>query len=535
MKAEATALWLRDPVADWITGSIGEVLRRRAEEGGDHPALHWMDAAGTITTLSYRELYAASRERASALLSLAAPGDAVAVFAPNSREWLLVELGSALAGTVLVPINPAMPDDEVEHILDLTQARVVLTVESYRGQRLEERMRALAATRSDPLVVLNLSSWAQEVRGGADISPVKSDHPFIIQYTSGTTGRPKGALHTHESALNAGAIWCRDWGHGAGDVLATAAPLFHVGGSITIVLGTIAVGASVALMASYEPSLLLRLLAETEATVLAAVPTVLFDLLEQPEFSREQLPRLHTVMGGGADVSPETIRSIEEGFGVRCVVTYGQSEAPAVLQTRRDDPLEMKATRLGRPLPGRDVRIARSDGSTADDDEVGQICTRSAMRMVEYFGQPMETAQVVDSEGWLYTGDLGAMDATGYVSSHGRARDVIIRGGENIYPEEVERVFRQHDSVVDVAVVAAPDSRWGEVPAGFVQPAPGCQVDTADLVSFGRARLASFKVPRQWVVVEEFPRTATGKIRKADLRGRLSDSSATKEAHGSKL
>lgn len=531
-KASGTALWLSDRVDDWISASVGEVLARRAEENAGDPAVQWIDPDGTVTTLSYGELYTESVQRARRLSSLAGHGETIAVLAPNSLEWLLVEFASALAGTVLVPINPAMGDEEVAHILDLTHAGVLLTVDDYRGRPLDARMRTLAATRTDPLRVLNMATWTEEVEASGDLPPVRPDHPFIIQYTSGTTGRPKGALHTHQAALNAGATWCRDWGHGADDVLATAAPLFHVGGSITVALGTIALGASVALMASYDPALLVRVLETTGATVLAAVPTILFDLLEQTGFSPDQVPRLRTVMGGGAFVPPETIRSIEEQFGVRCVVTYGQSEAPAILQTRREDPIDIRATTLGRPLPGRDVRIVRPDGSTADDGEVGQICTRSDMRMLEYFGQPVQTAEVIDADGWLHTGDLGSMDANGYIRSHGRARDVIIRGGENIYPDEVERILRQHDSVLDVAVVAAPDPRWGEVPVGFVQPSPGRDIDTAVLTDFGRTKLAGFKIPRRWVIVEDFPRTATGKIRKVDLRQQLSDSPATKDAHG---
>lgn len=525
-KATGHALWLQDPGDEWMANSVGEILRRGADEYGDRPAIHWPHPHGHLTTLDYATVYTEAARLARCLLSVVDPGTAVAVYTPNSVELVLFELASALAGTVLVPINPAMGDEEVEHIVNLTGARMILTVDEYRGSALLDRVATLAAARLPGLQVLNLPAWAEGADGTATLPSVRPQDRFIIQYTSGTTGKPKGALHTHEAALNAGAKWCQGWGHTVDDVLATAAPMYHVGGSIGVVLGTVATGASMGLMAAYDPALLIGLLKGSRATVLAAVPTILFDLLDQPGFSPSQLPHLRTVMGGGAFVPPDTIRSVEDRFNVQCIVTYGQSESPAILQTRRDDPITVKATMLGCPLPGRDVRIARADGSTASDGEVGEICTRTAMRMTEYVGQPAETASVIDSDGWLHTGDLGSMDASGYVQSRGRARDVIIRGGENIYPDEVENAIREHGAVSEVAIVGAAHERWGEVPVGFVVPAPGRQIDTEELTAFGRTKLAGFKIPRKWVVMSSLPLSPNGKVRKVELRQSLSDQSA---------
>jgi fatty-acyl-CoA synthase len=520
-KVSGISLWLRGEDVPWLSESIGETLRLRAKQSGQSPAIHWPLQTGGITTLDYQTLFSAATRLARGLLRHVRPGDAVALCAPNSLEWVLVEHASALAGTVLVPMNPAMGDGELTHILRRTSARVVLTVEEYRGQPVGDRLRAIAVEAIPGLGVIDLPGWAVEADGDASLPNVPAQSRFLIQYTSGTTGRQKGAVLSHESALNASALWCGDWGHSSDDVLVTASPLHHVGASITGLLGTLAMGASIALMPQYDPQSLSALLAHVRGTVLAAVPTMLFDLLDQPDFRPDQLPHLHTVMGGGARVPPETIRYIEAAFGVQFVVTYGQSESPAILQTRRNDPTEVKAGSLGRPLPGRDVRIARADGSTAKDGEIGEICTRSKLRMLEYVGQPEATAEVIDADGWLHTGDLGAMDVEGFVASHGRKRDVVIRGGENIYPDEVENAMLEHPAVAAVAVVGAPDDRFGEVPVGFVVPVLGAEIDAADLTSFGRAKLAAFKIPKRWITVDSFPLTASGKVRKIDLRACL--------------
>lgn len=520
-KQAGWALWLRDDAIGWNPASIGEQLTTIAEKAGDSPALHWATGPDQIQTRTYRQPHAEASRLARGLLSAVEPGAAVALCAPNSVDWVLTELASALAGTVLVPMNPAMADPELRHILDLSGAELVLTVDAYRGRGLADRMRALGDTAVRTPRVLDLHSWAASADGTAGLPQVTPDDPFLVQYTSGTTGRPKGAVHTHASALNSAARWCEDWGHRETDVLVAPVPLHHVGASVNALLGSLATGASLALMGDYDPAVLVALLSLTRATVLAAVPTMLFDVLRQPGFDPARLPCLHTVAGGGAAVPATTVRSIETTFGVRFVVCYGQSESPAILQTRREDPVDLKAATLGRPLAGRDVRVSRTDGTVAADGEIGEICTRSAMRMTGYLGQPDATAEVIDDEDWLHTGDLGAMDANGYITFHGRAREVIIRGGENLYPGEIEAVLARHPAVLAVAVVGAPDERWGEVPVAFIVAAPGTAVVPEELQAFGREYLAPFKVPRRWVEVAALPLTASGKVRKIELRARL--------------
>lgn len=521
-KIDGQSLWIRESDYPWLDLSVGALLEQRARSDADRAALHWYEHPDRLSTLTYEDVFRESSRLARGLLELVEPGETVAVCSPNSIEWVLLEYACALSGTVLVPINPAMREDEFAHILGMTSCRTVFTVDTYRGRNIGTALRSVGDASVPGLRVFDLADWAATATSGGTLPAVAPNSPFIIQYTSGTTGRPKGAVLSHAASINAGALWVGGWDQRADDILVTAAPLHHIGGSVAIVLGVLATGSSFGTLGSYSVESLIALVKAARATVMAAVPTILYDLLEQPGFSPDQLPELRAVMGGGAYVPPESIRTVESRFGVECVVTYGQSEAPAFLQSRRDDPPELKATSLGRPLPGRDVRIALPDGSTASDGVVGEICTRSEMRMVGYYGQPQASAEVIDSGGWLHTGDLGTMDANGYVTSHGRARDVIIRGGENIYPDEVEAVLSTHEAIAEMAIVAESDPRWGEVPVGFVVLKDGHDLEDAELLEYGRDRLASFKVPKKWIRTEALPMTSSGKVRRVELRKMLS-------------
>jgi fatty-acyl-CoA synthase len=256
----------------------------------------------------------------------------------------------------------------------------------------------------------------------------------------------------------------------------------------------------------------------TRATVLAGVPTMLFDLQRKPEFDPGRLSTLRIILGGGAPVPESTVRDIEATFGVEFLVAYGQSESVGIAQTSPGDPADVKARTIGRPNPGREVKIA--DPATSlpvPVGTVGEICQRSRQQMTHYFGMPDATATTIDAEGWLHTGDLGSMDELGYITFRGRVRDVIIRGGENIYPEQIEAAYIDANGLDAIAVVAGHDERWGEVPVAVVVLAPGAQLDTRALEDHGRRLLAGFQVPRHWVVVDELPLTASGKVRKVEL------------------
>ena len=268
--------------------------------------------------------------------------------------------------------------------------------------------------------------------------------PVLVQYTSGTSGRPKGAVITHLAAVNIAANFVHGWGHAPEDVFAGPLPLHHVAGTIGGLLANLTVGASFAFLPAYEPTAVIRLLEATDATVLAAVPTMLYDLQRRPGFDPGRLSSLRIVLGGGAAVPESTVRDIEATFGVEFLVAYGQSESVGIAQTSPGDPPDVKACTIGRPNPGREVQI--TDPATAEAvpvGTVGEICQRSSQQMTHYLGMPDATAATIDTDGWLHTGDLGSMDVHGNITFRGRMRDVIIRGGENIYPEQVEAAYAE--------------------------------------------------------------------------------------------
>jgi fatty-acyl-CoA synthase len=387
-----------------------------------------------------------------------------------------------------------------------------------RAQRLAGRLPRLRH-------ILELSSWretAGATRGGGGRLPeVGASDPFLLQYTSGTTGRPKGALISHRAALNAGRLSGLRLQPGRDEIYLSPLPLHHVGGSVSIVLGALGVGGAYVVVPVYDPAEVLDLLERTEATHAGLVPTMWLDMMAEPSF-RQRKFALRTVMGGGSKVPPSMVRRIEEELGVLVAIGYGQSESVSITQTWLDDSDLDKAETIGRPLPQREVRVVRpGTSSLVRIGEVGELCTRSPLVMDGYFELPDATAEVIDPQGWLRTGDLGSMDDRGVITFCGRTRELIIRGGENLYPREIEEALVLHPEIIDVAVVGAPDERWGEEVAAFVRLAPGSTLTEEAVRAYARSVLAPFKVPRHWRMVSDFPLTASGKIKKFELRSRL--------------
>lgn len=520
-KVQGTAsLWGADPPAVWFGETVGQVVARQAEETPEAPALHWLGDDDALVTWTYGDLQAHAARAATVLRTSAGPGGRIAVCAPNSLEWVVAFYAAASVGTTFVPLNPAMGERELGQILTLTAPDLVLGAESFRGIALFDRLRAVVARLPRPPRLRPLMAFVADSVAAAPDAMVADDPsvPLLIQYTSGTSGRPKGAVITHDAALNIAANFVHGWGHGPDDVIAAPLPLHHVAGTIGGLLANLTVGASFAFLPAYEPTAVIRLLEATEATVLAAVPTMLYDLQRQPGFDPRQLSSLRIVLGGGAAVPESTVRDIEATFGVEFLVAYGQSESVGIAQTFPGDPPDVKARTIGRPNPGREVKIA--DPQTAEPvpvGTVGEICQRSTQQMTHYLDMPERTASTIDCDGWLHTGDLGSMDESGNITFRGRLRDVIIRGGENVYPEQVEAAYTDAPGLAAIAVVAGPDERWGEVPVGFVVLTADAPLDERALEEHGHRRLAGFQVPRRWVVVDKLPLTASGKVLKFEL------------------
>jgi fatty-acyl-CoA synthase len=540
------AHWPADTSVPVRETTIGSVLRAAAGRAPDGTALIDGDLdRRDRRQWTFAELLADAERAARALLTRFSPGERVAVWAPNSPEWVILEFGAALAGLVLVTVNPAYRGDELAHVLGDSQADGVFLADRFQQQDLAAVLGEVRGRLPRLREVVSFGEWAAfTAAGGAGDAPdrplpeVAPSSPAQVIYTSGTTGRPKGAVLTHRGLTNNARLAFENIGVGPGDVEINPMPMFHVGGCALFTLGPVQAGAAQVLMPRFSPALELELIETHRVTLLCGVPTMFLALLGHPDLAKRDMSALRRVITGGAVSPPALARRVEEALGVRYTVAFAQTEAGCVISMAAPgDPALDRAETMGRPLPQAEVRIASlRTGETAACGAVGEICTRGYLVMRGYLNDPAATAAAVDGEGWLHTGDLGAMDDRGYLRIAGRLKEMIIRGGENIYPREIEEVLITHPAVADAAVVGVPDAYYGEVVGAAVRPAVAAAVDgdsgqgdgagdgaglAADLAEYCRARLAPEKVPARWLVTGAFPLTPSGKIRKDDLRAQL--------------
>jgi fatty-acyl-CoA synthase len=307
---------------------------------------------------------------------------------------------------------------------------------------------------------------------------------------------------------------------GPSDVYVNPMPMFHTAGCVLGALGTVAARAMHIPVVAFDPGFVLELIERERGTVLLGVPTMLIACIDHPDVAKRDLSSLRKALSGGSLVPAQLVRHIEATLGVRFCIVYGTTEcSPLVTMTRFDDTPEDKAETIGRPLPQTEVKVVDlASGETAPPDTVGELCARGYMVMKQYYDNPAATTEAIDSEGWYHTGDLASMDERGYCRIEGRLKDMIIRGGENIYPREIENVLFGHPAVAEVAVVGVPDHKWGEQVAAFIRLNAGASATSQELFAYMRAHLAPFKTPRHWIFVEAFPLTASGKIQKFVLR-----------------
>jgi fatty-acyl-CoA synthase len=484
---------------------------------------------------TYAELSADAGRAAAALAERFAPAERVAVWAPSVPEALVLTYAAAMAGLVLVPVNPALRADEVRHVLARSGAAGVFLVRAYRDHDLTATLDTVRADLPALREVVDLSrfdefcahtgEWNPAAPGAGDPVPGRAVGPDDIAqlvFTSGTTGAPKGARLTHRGMTNAARTGAARFGMRPGDVYVHTMPLFHVGGQV-VAFQLCQASAAAVLVPAFEPGLVLELVESERATLTCGVPTMLLALIEHPDFARRDLSSLRAVSGGGAVVPGELVRHIEDALGVRFAIVFGQTEASGFIsQTFLDDDAEDKGATLGVPLPGVSARVVDPDtGHVVACGTVGELEVRGPNVMAGYHDLPEETAATLRPGGWLRTGDLVTMDGRGYLRMAGRLKEMIVSGGENIFPVEIEGVLAGHPDVAQAAVVGVPDRRWGEAAVAVVRPAPGRSPDAGALEAFLRERLAPFKVPRRWVFVEGLPLTASGKVQKHVLRARL--------------
>jgi len=513
--------------------TLGEVLAEAAGEWPDRVALiegRLDGAPGRAWT--YAEFLNEAERAARALRSRFEPGDRIAVWAHNIPEWALLQFGTAMAGMVLVTVNPAYQQSELHYVLHQSGARALFTVDEHRGNPMLTM--AETAQPSCPALeaVVRFADWEAFCTAGSGESgelPVMTPgDPVMIQYTSGTTGFPKGAVLHHRGLVNNGHHYFDRMGVKPGDTYITQMPLFHTAGSVMSMLGSIGMRCTQVLVDQFDPGLVLRLCETHQVNGMLGVPTMLIALLEHPDFDTTDLSAITAVSSGGSVVPEQLVRTFEDKLGAPFTILFGQTEcSPTATMNFVDDSIEDKALTIGTAMPNTEVKIVDPEtGATVPIGEIGELCVRGYHVMLGYHDMPDQTAEAIDEDGWLHTGDLAAMDDRGYCTIEGRLKDMIIRGGENIYPKELEEMLLSHPAVAEVAVVGLPDDKYGEVVGAFVRPTPGMHIDENDLFAFARARLAPHKTPRHWIAVDEFPLTGSGKIQKFVLRQRWKDTSA---------
>ncbi len=520
-----------DPSEPVLDTTVGGILRDAAAEAPDAPALiEGSPDPSARRRWTFAELLADAERAAHALRSRFEPGEQVAIWAPNIPEWVILEFGAALAGVTLVTVNPAYKPGEVRYVLDQSKSSGLLMVPEFRGNPMAAALESVRAELPLLREVVDLTAFDEflasgdaHAAAGGRLPEVTPDDPAQIQYTSGTTGFPKGARLAHRAITNNARLSMARLGFGPDDAWVNPMPMFHTAGCVVATLGPVQARGRIVIAPWFDPALFFDLVEQEGGSATLLVPTMLLACLEHPTFPDRNLRPLRSVVSGGSTVPAELVRRVEKEMGVTFDIVFGQTESgPVITQTFPTDSPEDTTETLGRPLPQTEVSIR----SLAGDEvlplgEIGEICTRGYLVMQGYFEMPEATAAAISDNGWLRTGDLGTMDERGYCRIAGRVKDMIIRGGENIYPREVEALLFGHPAVADVAVVGLPDERWGETVAAFVRPAGGMTADPGELFEFCREYLAAYKTPRTWVVVEQFPTTASGKIQKYVLRERL--------------
>lgn len=499
--------------------TIGDLLREAAELSGDRTAM--VDGVGDPALRrrwTYNELLAQSEQVARALLVRFQPGDRIAVCSPNCPEWVILEFGITLAGMILVPANPAYREAELSAILQDCEATALIYADHWRTNDIGASASAIKATTLPGLVLISLSNFDAFLAGGdsaAALPQVEPRDPVLIQFTSGTTGRPKGAV-LHHGVTNPPrqvADCCEFRQHG---VWLNAMPMYHIGGAAVSLLATLSRHGVFVQMREWDAALALELIESERCNGMLLVPTMVVAMLDLPEVAQHDLSSIDFILTGAAPVPPALLDRVTARIGCQVLICFGLTEAGGpVSNTTVNDGAHELANTLGRALPHVEIEIRNPEtGDNVPTGTMGEMWLRSSRTMIGYYGREAETRAAITPDGWLRSGDLAVMDERGYVSIAGRLKDMIIRGGVNIYPREIEDALFEHPSVAQAAVCALPDDKWGEVLLAVVEPAEGHELQFEDLHRHCRERLAGFKVPAFWAQVDNFPLNPTGKIQK---------------------
>ncbi|HEY6471173.1 MAG TPA: AMP-binding protein [Candidatus Dormibacteraeota bacterium] len=510
--------------------TIGENLRRTVEDHGDAEALVVPHQAYRAT---YRQLWEQVSLAARGLLSRGvAKGDRVGIWAPNRYEWVVVQFATARIGAILVNINPAYRTSELEYALRQSGVSFLLLARAFRQADYVGMLAEVKGACPDLRQALVLEDgWESLLRDGATVSEealaaveagLQCDDPINIQYTSGTTGFPKGATLSHHNILNNGFFIGEGVQYTPADRVCIPVPFYHCFGMVLGNLACTTHGACIVVPAeAFEAGIVLRVTEEERCTSLYGVPTMFIAELDHPDFASFDLSLLRTGIMAGSPCPVEVMKKVQSRMNMREVtICYGMTEtSPVSTQSALDDPLEKRVGTVGRVHPHVEVKIVDPEtNQVVPRGSAGELCTRGYSVMLGYWDNPGATAQAIDVARWMHTGDLATMDDEAYVNIVGRIKDMIIRGGDNIYPREVEEFLYGHPDVSDVQVIGVPSERYGEEVMAWVKPKDGSVLTGEVLDAFCRNRIASNKIPRYWKFVDGFPMTVTGKVQKYLMR-----------------
>jgi fatty-acyl-CoA synthase len=535
-----------------IGDTIGAHFDRTVARWGDRPglvvrqqAIHW----------TYAELGARVDAFAAGLIALGMkPGERIGIWSPNNAEWVITQFATAKAGLILVNINPAYRLSEVEYALNKVGCKALVTATAFKTSDYIGMVNTLAPelrhARPGHLDAAKLPHLRTVIQIGPDPAPgtlpfeavcamggaaerqrlaelagvLQFDEPINIQFTSGTTGLPKGATLTHHNILNNGLFIGEVMHYTEQDKVCIPVPLYHCFGMVIGNLACITHGATMVLPGEgFDPLATLQTVAEERCTSLYGVPTMFIAELDHPEFSRFDLTSLRTGMMAGAPCPIEVMRRcIRDMHLTEMTIGYGMTEtSPVSTQTRIGDTLERQVSTVGSVHPHVEVKIIDAEGRIVPRGTAGEFCTRGYSVMLGYWDDEERTRQAIDAAGWMHTGDLATMDADGYCNIVGRIKDMVIRGGENIYPREIEEFLYRHKAIQDVQVFGVPDSRYGEELCAWIKLRPNETLTAEDVRAFCRDQIAHYKVPRHIRFVDEFPMTVTGKMQKFIMRAKM--------------
>ncbi|MDX3072211.1 AMP-binding protein [Streptomyces sp. NPDC088354] len=511
--------------------TIGRNLARAVAAWPDREAL--VDVAGG-RRWTYAQFSAAVDDVARGLLAKGvAKGDRVGIWAVNCPEWVFVQYATARIGAIMVNINPAYRVHELAYVLRQAGIEVLVSSTAYRDsdyRAMVDQVRPQCRSLSE-VVYIGDPGWDALVAAGAHVpyeqleeraAELSCDDPVNIQYTSGTTGFPKGATLSHHNILNNGFFVGESIAYTEQDRVCLPVPFYHCFGMVMGNLGVTSHGGCIVIPApTFDPAATLRAVERERCTSLYGVPTMFIAELNLPDFATYDLSSLRTGIMAGSPCPVEVMkRVVAEMHMAEVSICYGMTEtSPVSCQTRRDDDLERRTGTVGRVLPHIEVKVVDPDGVTVPRGVAGELCTRGYSVMLGYWDEPEKTAEAIDAGRWMHTGDLAVMREDGYLQIVGRIKDMIIRGGENVYPREIEEFLYGHPKIADVQVVGVPDEHYGEeILACVILKDPAEALTVQDLADYCRGRLAHYKVPRHLRLMEAFPMTVSGKVRKIELR-----------------